>query len=184
MRRSLQFDALEQRVTMSVVLSLPAAGAMAARQLVVNGNLQGGESSIIPGTNDVVMGGFNGKLGKVQLQSTLYGQVSGNRLLDGSVHLFNSQGTILAELGPGKLVKSGKSEQLKVGMTFQTATGAYNQVEGSAGIVTILLTPGKSKAKAAMSVPLSEDWTTDHAVLKLFVDSGNELAHRVLLGLP
>jgi hypothetical protein len=118
----------------------------AKKPAVIKGTFHGGESSIIPGTDYVAMGGANGKLGKVSFQASMYGEVSGNRLTAGTLHLFNSSGTILADLGPGNLVKSGKTASVKVEFEFYDGTGAYTEADGMAGTVTFQIKQSKAKA--------------------------------------
>jgi len=211
MNRSLNFEALEQRVAMSQGLihpipAVPARGLdrikidqaehahsgtsehragpltdlahsviVAARQakLPIKGNFRGGQSSLIPGTNYVAMGGSSGKIGKVSFQATMYGQVSGKTFEGGTLHLFNSSGTILTDLGPGKLVVKGKTEDLKVGFEFDQGTGPYAQVAGSAGTLTIELTRTKSKAQAETAPGLDADYSANWKLLTMILSSGN-----------
>ena len=160
MKRHLEFEAMERRVTMSVGLGHPGvaaegvhgvaaingrrtdalglvptvvqggmsrdlahpAAAAVSASARIKGSLAGGQSSVIPGSNTVAMGGFSGKLGKLPLQAAIYGTVSGKSLLGGSLHLFNPQGDMIANLGPGKLVKKGKFEDAKVEFEFEQGT--------------------------------------------------------------
>jgi hypothetical protein len=145
----------------------------ARQSAAIKGKLAGGQSSLIPDTNYVAMGGFSGKLGKLSLQATIYGQVSRNRFEGGSMHLFNSQGDIIADLGPGNLAKKGKYEDVKVEFEFEQGTGDYSQVAGSAGTVTIELKPGASSTKTA-TLGASDrllDWDVDWAELQVELDS-------------
>ena len=152
---------------------------LAAKALVIKGTLSGGQSSIIPGSDTVVMGGFKGKLGKAPMQSSIYGEVSGNTFEGGSMHLFNSQGDIIANLGSGTLKKSGKNHVVTLEFNFEHGTDAYSQLVGCAGTVTIELESGKSKAKPAAADLAQSVWdaktakssTTSTATLATFFDS-------------
>jgi len=219
MKRSLQFEALESRITMTTGLAHPAVAGLAAglgpikgdgaapMALVthkppagmatavidrdvhvaaaspppIKGTLSGGQSSIIPGTDTVVMGGFSGKLGKAPMQATIYGQVSGNTFEGGSMHLFNTRGEIIANLGSGTLKKSGKNDAVTVEFEFEQGTKAYAQVAGSAGTATIELEPGTSKAKpAAADLAQSQVWDAKTEKLLLDLDSDPESLIRLL----
>jgi hypothetical protein len=211
MSRSLQFEALEQRLAMSAGLiqpafavpihglapieghhgghslpgpaedragtsaglAYPSIAAAAKKSEPIKGTLRGGESSLIPG-DYVAMVGSSGKIGNVSFQATMYGQVSGNELEGGSLRLFNSHGVIIADLGPGKLIKSGATEQLKVKFIFEEATGPYAQVGGTAGTATFELKPERSVTKA--DVPLADDWQANWRALNLALLSGDGLA--------
>ena len=170
MKRHLQFEAMERRVTMSAGLGHPGVAADGVHELTaikrghtdapgsvptvvqggmsrdlahlaaavpksakIKGSLAGGQSSLIGGSNTVAMGGFSGKLGKVPLQAAIYGTVSGKSLLDGSLHLFNSQGDMIANLGPGKLVKKGKFEDAKVEFELEQGNGRVHPGRGVGG---------------------------------------------------
>jgi hypothetical protein len=162
----------EVRAGMSTTLAHPSAvTANSQKSATIKGNMSGGQSSLIPGTDTVAMGGFRGKLGKTPLQAAIYGTVSGNRLLSGSLHLFNSQGDILADLGPGTLVKKGKYDDVKVEFEFYQGTGAYTQVSGWAGTATVELKTGKSTSKAATPDYNAYSWDGDFAILQLLLDS-------------
>ena len=207
MKRHLQFEAMERRVTMSVGLGHPGVAPDAVHEVdaikgrhtpvpglvptvvqggmsrdlahlaaaipksaKIKGSLAGGQSSVIGGSNTVAMGGFSGKLGKVPLQAAIYGTVSGKSLLDGSLHLFNPQGDMIANLGPGKLVKKGKFEDAKVEFEFEQGTGAYAQVAGWAGTATIELKVAKSPTKAVSADQAPDPlWHDDLVDLILFL---------------
>jgi hypothetical protein len=157
---------------MATGLAHPSVALAAKRQRVFKGSLTGGQSSLIPDTDYVAMGGFNGKLGKLGFQATLYGQVSGNSFEGGSLHLFNSQGDTISDLGPGTLKKSGKSEEVKVEFEFEQVTGPYTPLVGSAGTLTIELKHHKSTTKTAADGPVeSTDWGADDALLDILFDS-------------
>jgi hypothetical protein len=151
------------------------AGARAAAKAnpPIKGTLSGGESSLLTlgGSDTVIMGGSSGKIGNVDFQASMFGTVSGNRFQGGMLHLSNSQGDIPASLGPGTLVKHGKTEDLKLVIIFGQATGPYAQASGWAGDVTFKLKPSKA---AANSVPLGEgavQWAGVWIQLLLFIDS-------------
>jgi hypothetical protein len=185
-RRRLQFDSLEQRVTMSAALAhagvaaastgvepaahhvknqaafpviehrvyssttraYPSAALAAQKVTSIKGTLKGGSSRVLAG-NLVLIGGLSGNVGKVQFKATANAVVSGNTLLDGSMHFTNSQGTITASLGHGTLVKSGNTAQVKnVVFVFQQGTGSYAGVTGAAGDATFTFTKPKATAKA------------------------------------
>lgn len=123
----------------------------------IKGTLRGGESTFFPDSGYVAMGGSAGKIDKVAFQATMYGQVSGNTFEGGTLHLYNSSGEILTDLGPGKLVVKGKTEDLKVGFEFDGGIGSYSQIPSAAGTVTIVLKHTKSAGKA--SETLDDDHT-------------------------
>ena len=165
-------EKLEVRAATSTGSAHPSVALAVKSSAPIKGTLSGGQSSLIPDTDYVAMGGFSGKVGKVALQSTIYGQVSGNTFEGGSMHLFNSQGDIIADLGSGTLKKSGKNEDLKVEFEFEQATGPYAPVVGSAGTLTIELETKKSAPKTAAH-ELSEllEWDIYYAIVDLELGS-------------
>jgi len=167
---------------MSVGVAHPGVAVAAQKFIPIPGHLTGGHSKLLPGTNVVLIGGLGGKLGKVQFSASANLGVSGNRLLNGELHLANSRGRLLVNLEPGRLVKSGKGEQLKVVMIVGQCTGAYTAVEGASGTATLLLTNSKSPAKASNSAnPTSSFWGTPEGVdLQLFVISGELKSDKAL----
>ena len=99
------------------------------------------------------------------------GEVSGNTFVGGSLNLSNSQGTIIASLGPATLRKVGKAEDLKVIFVFDDATGTYIPVEGSAGTATIKLGTAKPRAKAVTQTEPIWDFNNAWDDLGLVIDS-------------
>jgi hypothetical protein len=178
MRRSLQFETLEQRVTMSTGLAHPGVAVAAQKFVPIPGNLTGGSSRLLTGTNIVLVGGLSGKLGRVQFRAFANLEVSGDNLLNGELHLSNSQGTLLVNLEPGKLVNHGKGEQLKVVMIVGQCTGPYAAVEGASGTATLKLTSSKSPTNAAENLKLL-DWSKQYDFI-LFLTSGELKSDRVL----
>ena len=157
---------------MATGLAHPSVALAVKKPRAIKGNLTGGQSSLIPDTDYVAMGGFNGKLGKLAFQATLYGQVSGTTFEGGSLHLFNSQGDTISDLGSGTLKKSGKSEDVKVEFEFEQVTGPYTLLVGSAGTLTIELKHQKSATKTAADGPVeSTDWGAMNALLDILFDS-------------
>ena len=156
------------RAEASTAVARPGVAA-AAKSAAIKGNFHGGRSSLIPNIGYVAMGGATGKLGKVPFQATMFGQVSGTVFEGGTLHLFNSSGVILADLGRGKLVKKGKTENLKVVFVFQQGTGTYAPVVGWAGTAKFAIKPQKSAAQA--STPLESDWSGEWDFLQVFLDS-------------
>jgi hypothetical protein len=142
----LQFESLEQRVTMSAGLIHAAVGAAAAHVVPVKGMFTGGSTSLPPGSLMLSIGGLSGELGKVQLTGVVGGQISGHRFVSGFMQLSNSQGSLVADLGRGTVHKSGKTQQLKLLVIVTQATGAYSDVAGSVGKARFTFTaePGKS----------------------------------------
>ncbi len=198
-KRSLDFVAMEHRVTMSAGLpylgaTLPAHavisaqtehakgtpseeprvrlavsagtahpdGTFAAEKVsVIKGSFAGGNSELVDGGPLIYMTGSSGKVGKESFGATVEGEVSGNTFVGGSLLLSNSQGTIIASLGPATPRKVGKAEDLKVVFVFDDATGKYIPTEGSAGTATIKLGTSKSGAKSvAQAEPI---WDFDNA---------------------
>jgi len=174
--RRAQFEAIEERVMMSAVVahsgiaageihSAPALVAPAHRDAVsgaqahsgvvpaaqkfvpVKGTFKGGPTTVLQGDYFVV-GGLSGKLGKVRFSGHADGFFSGNTLQGGYIDLTNSQGTITASLGEGKLATKGNTTQVKVELVFEDATGAYSLTRGSAGDVTLTFSGAKSPGKA------------------------------------
>jgi hypothetical protein len=170
-------ERLDVRAGTSTVPAHPNVALAAKRSAPIKGKLSGGQSSLIGDTNYVAMEGFSGKLGKVSLQATIYGQVSGNSFEGGSLRLFNSQGVIISDLGPGTLKKSGKNEDLKVEFIFEEASGPYTQAAGSAGTLTIELKTQKSATKtAAPELSRLLDWSGDFVTLEIILSSYGQLA--------
>jgi hypothetical protein len=174
--RHVQFEALEERITMSgglahsgvaagevhspPALAAPAHpdalfGAQAHSRVVpaakkfvpVKGTLSGGPTTVLEGDYFVV-GGLSGKLGKVGFSGHADGFFSGNTFKGGYIVLSNSQGSITANLAQGTFATKGKTTQVKVSVVFQDATGAYSLTAGSAGVVTLKFSSAKSQPKA------------------------------------
>jgi hypothetical protein len=163
---------------MSAGLAHPGISVAAQKFVPIPGNLTGGSSRLLTGTNIVLVGGLSGKLGRVQFRAFANLEVSGDKLLGGELHLSNSQGTILVNLEPGKLVKHGEVEQLKVVMIVGQCTGPYAAVEGAAGTATLKLTSSKSPTNAPQYINL-DDWNRRY-LFTLFLTSAELKADKPL----
>jgi hypothetical protein len=163
---------------MSTGLSHPGVVVAAQKFVPIPGNLAGGSSKLLAGTNIVLVGGLSGKLGRVQFRAFANLEVSGDNLLNGELHLSNSLGTLLVNLEPGKLVKHGTAEQLKVVMIVGQCTGPYAAVEGAAGTATLKLTSSKPTTNAPQYINL-DDWNRRY-LFTLFLTSAELKADKPL----
>ena len=145
----------------------PEAPVAAKKVSVIKGSFAGGTSELVDGGPLIYMTGSSGKIGKVSFGAIVEGEVSGNNFLGGSLNLLNSQGTIIASLGPAALKKSGKAKDLKVIFVFDDATECIIPAEGSAGAATIKLGLSKSGAKAVAQAEPIWDFKTHGTVSAL-----------------
>jgi hypothetical protein len=160
---------------------MSAGVAVTAQKFIpIPGDVTGGSSNLLTGTDTVLIGGLHGKLGRVKFNGFADLSVSGKSLLMGELHLANSEGTLLVNLEPGTLVKRGKREQLKVVMIVEECTGAYTAAEGSAGTATLQITQSKSPAKASNGDAASIWDAPSHVDLLLFISSGELKADQAL----
>ncbi len=90
-----------------------------------------------------------------------------------AMHLFNSQGEIIANLGSGTLKRSGKNDAVTVEFEFEQGTNVYAPIAGSAGTATMELEPGVSTAKAAAAA-LAQSQAWDAKTEKLLVDISSD----------
>jgi hypothetical protein len=163
---------------MSTGLAHPGVAAAAQKFVPIPGDLKGGTSMLLTGTDIVLVGGLSGKLGRVHFNAFANLDVSGDNLLNGELHLANPNGTLLVNLERGNLVKHGKGEQLKVVMIVGQCTGPYTDVEGSAGTATLKLTGSKSPTNAPKFVSL-DDWNKRY-LFTLFLTSAELKADKAL----
>jgi hypothetical protein len=99
--------------------------------------------------SSVLISGAGGKLGKIHLTGQGSGMLVGEQFEGSTVVLSNAAGTITLEFGPGTLKRAGKNVKLKVTVSAESSTGAYNMVGGSMGSVTVV-TPIKVGAASAI----------------------------------
>jgi hypothetical protein len=145
-RRSLQFEPLERRVTMSAALTHAAVVPAAAHLVPIKGTFTGGSTSFVSAPDIISIGGLSGNLGVVPLNGSVGGQISGHRFVSGFIQLSNPQGTLVADLGRGTLKCSGKTEQLKLLAIVTQGTGSYSDVAGTVGTARFQLTPATPKS--------------------------------------
>jgi hypothetical protein len=141
-RRRIQFEALERRLALSgggAALHGPGAEVLARKIPKTIPITLSVHISFVTATS-VTYTDVSGKLGKIQFTSGHGGGSEAGSLFEGgSVVVSNTSGSITLDLGPGALRRAGKHSKVKISVTAESGTGAYDDVGGSAGSVTVLI---------------------------------------------
>jgi hypothetical protein len=138
-QRRMQIEALEGRLAMSGgVAALHSNGAEVFAHKIPKTIPITYTAHFSYSGSSVLISGASGKLGKIHLTGQGSGTIVGDQFEGSSVVLSNAAGTITLDFGPGTLKRAGKNVKLKVTVSAELATGAYNMVEGSMGNVTEL----------------------------------------------
>jgi hypothetical protein len=144
-KRSLSFDALERRLTLS---SGAAAVAPHAHVLVMSRGL-----SRIP----INLHGHISFNGATQMTSDLAGRVGNNRftghgsvtvsgtaVVNGDVYLSNNRGSLHLKLDSGSFTQVGRRQRQAVPFTVVEATGKYAAFNGATGLGTSWSVPANT----------------------------------------
>ncbi len=179
-RRSLQFESLEQRVTMSAGLTGAAGVRAAAHTAPVGGTFTGGSTSL-SSSSLLGIGGLNGDLGKVQFNGTVGGQISGHRFESGFLQLSNSEGTLVADLGRGTLRGRGTG-LLRVLVVVTQGTADYSDVAGAVGTARFQFTAEQSESLSrTRSSSSARDWYPQSVEFTVHLANLNVKADEALL---
>lgn len=148
-KRSLGFDALEGRLTLSTGMASPHIHALAVTQTKIPASFKG-HASIINGSTAVISS-LTGRIGSDRFTGSGSGTVAGRIFQSGDVFLKNSHGTIHLGLGPVIVTHVGKSVSQKVPFVVLESSGKYAQFTGTTGMLTSWNTPVRPKAISTFS---------------------------------
>jgi hypothetical protein len=151
-KRSLGFEALEGRLTMSTGLAIASphthALAMSQAKEQIPASFKGHTS--INGTTEVTPD-LTGRIGRERLTGTGTATLSGTIIESGDAYLSNSQGSIQFSLGSASVTHVGKRTRQKVPVVVSEATGAFAQYIGTTGLLTTWNVPANPKATSTFS---------------------------------
>jgi hypothetical protein len=163
-RRRLQFEALEERLALSVGgAALHGQGAeVLAKKIPKTIPIVFSYHESITSGSSVQFTDVVGKLGKIHLTGQGSGTSVGDHFDGGSVVLGNNSGIITIELGPAITRHVGKDTKATFAVIAEISTGAFIQVRASVGSVKVVI-PDKigatSMAKGAFNsfdIPAAE----------------------------
>ena len=94
---------------------------------------------------NVMIASASGNLGKIQFTGQGPTALAGSQFESSSSVLSNAAGSITLDFGHANIKRGSKNDKLNVTITAESGTGAYNQVGGSTGDVTVTM-PNRSSA--------------------------------------
>ena len=151
-KRSLGFEALEGRLTMSTGLAVASphthALAMSRARDQIPASFKGHAS--INGTTEVTPD-LTGRIGRERLAGSGTATLSGTVVEGGEAELSNSQGSIQFSLGSASVTHVGKRTRQEVPIVVSGATGAFAPYVGTTGVLTTWNVPANPNATSTCS---------------------------------
>ncbi len=150
--RSLRFEAIEGRLTMSTGLAIASPHAHVVDMSRSPGTVPAsfkGHTSIEGGSE--LTPDLTGRIGKARLTGYGSATISGTIVEGGDAYLSNSQGSIQLTLGSDSVTQVGKRTRQRVPVVVTEATGSYAQYVGTTGLLTTWNVPAKPNASSSFS---------------------------------
>ncbi len=153
-KRSLGFEALEGRLTLSTGLAVasPHTHALVMSQKRIPATFKGHAS--INGLTEVTPD-LTGRIGRDRFTGSGSATLSGTIVQGGDASLSNSQGSIRFSLGIASVTQVGKRTRQKVPIVVTDATGKYASYIGTTGLLTTWNVPTRPNATSTFSGYLS-----------------------------
>jgi hypothetical protein len=151
-KRSLSFEALEGRLTLSSSLHVASPHI----QALVMSHTQAGIPATFSGRTSingstVVISGLTGRIGNDRFSGHGSGPTSGNIFQGGDIVLSNSHGTVHLKLSAATVTQVGKRSRQEVPLTVVESTGKYAKYTGATGFVTTWNIPARPNATSTFS---------------------------------
>ena len=151
-KRSLGFEALEGRLTLSTGLAAASphahALAMSQTQDQIPATFRG-HTSINGSTEET--SDLTGRIGHDRFTGSGSATISGTIVQGGDAYLSNSRGSIQFSLGAASVTKVGRRTRQAVPIVVTEATGKYAQFSGTTGLLTTWNVPARANATATFS---------------------------------
>ena len=151
-KRSLAFEALEGRLTMSTGLAVASPHTHALVVSRTAGTIPAtfkGHTSINGLTETTP--DLTGRIGRDRFTGYGSGTVSGTIVQNGDVYLSNSQGSIQLSLGTASVTQVGRRSRQEVPVVVTGSTGKYASYTGTTGLLTTWNVPARPNAIATFS---------------------------------
>jgi hypothetical protein len=151
-KRSLGFEALEGRLTMSTGLAIASplthTLAVGKAEKQIPASFKGHAS--IDGSSEVTPD-LTGRIGREHLTGYGLATLSGTIVEGGDAYLSNNQGSLQFSLGSASVTDVGKRTRQKVPIVVTEATGAFAQYIGTTGLLTTWNVPSNPDATSNFS---------------------------------